>query len=87
MVKLIEKLREQSHLKYSLPVYFGLLSSSIISTHKTELLLNRFKKLLKCLHDSGWISSDTADQAKCEYKVFVNDQAIVFELTRFDIHA
>ena len=39
------------------------------------------------MHDSGWISSDTADQAKCEYKVFVNDQAIVFELTRFDIHA
>ena len=50
--------------KYSLPLYLGSLSPSIISTHKTELLVNRLKKLLECLHESGWISSDTADQAK-----------------------
>ena len=73
MVKLIEKLREQFPLKYSVPFYLGSLSPTIISTHKTELLVNRFKKLLECLHESGWISSDTADQSKSEFKAFVND--------------
>ena len=86
MVKLIEKLREQSPLKYSLPLYLGSISSLIISTYKTELLVNRFKKLLKCLRESGWISSDTADQAKYEYKAFVT-QAIVTEFAIFDIYS
>ena len=86
MVKLIEKLREQSPLKYSLPLYLGSISSLIISTYKTELLVNRFKKLLKCLRESGWISSDTADQAKSEYKAFVT-QAIVTEFAIFDIYS
>ena len=86
MVKLIEKLREQSPLKYSLPLYLGSLSSSIISTYKSELLVNRFKKLLKCLHESAWISSDTADQAKSEYKAFVT-QEIVTKFATFDIHS
>ena len=58
----------------------------IISTYKTELLVNRLKKLLKCLHESGWISSDTADQAKSEYKAFVT-QAIVTEFAIFDIYS
>ena len=35
------------------------------------------------MHESGWISSDTADQAKSEYKAFVNDQAILTELTTY----
>ena len=56
MVKLSEKLWEWSPLKYSLPSYLESLSPWIISTHKTELLLNRFKKRLECLHESGWIS-------------------------------
>ena len=84
---LIEKLRKQSHLKYSLPLYLRLLSPSIISTHKTELLVNRFKKFLKCLQKSGWIPFGTAHQAKSEYKVFVSDQAIVTEFSIFDIHS
>ena len=86
MAKLIEKLREQSSLKYSLPLYLRSISSLIISTYKTELLVNRFKKLLKCLHGSGWISSDTADHAKSEYKAFVT-QAIVTEFAIFEIHS
>ena len=86
MAKLIEKLREQSSLKYSLPLYLRSISSLIISTYKTELLVNRFKKLLKCLHGSSWISSDTADHAKSEYKAFVT-QAIVTEFAILDIHS
>ena len=86
MVKLIEKLMEQFPLKYSLPLYLGLLSPSIIFTYKTELHVDRFKKFLECLHESDWISSDTNDQAKFEYKAFVN-QAIVTELATFDIHS
>ena len=72
MVNLIKKLRERSPLKYFLPLYLGLLSPSIGSTYKT--LVNRFKKLLECLHESGWIFSDIADQAA------------VTELATFDIH-
>ena len=87
MVKLIDKLMEQFPLKYSLPLYLGLLSPSIIFTYKTELHVDRFKKLLECLHESDWISSDAADQAKFEYKAFVNNQAIVTELATFDIHS
>ena len=28
------------------------------------------------MHESGWTSSDTADQAKSEYKTFVNDHLL-----------
>ena len=66
-------------LKYSLPLYIGSLLPSIISTYKTELLVNRFKKLLEC-------SSNTTDQDKSDWKTFVRDQAIVTELATFDIH-
>ena len=38
------------------------------------------------MHESGWISSDTADQAKSEYKAFVT-QAIVTEFAIFDIYS
>ena len=82
MVRLIEKLREQPPFKYSLPFYLESLSPSIISTYKTELHINRFKKPLECLHESGWI-----DPAKSEYKAFVYDQAIVTRLPTFDIHS
>ena len=73
MVNLIKKLRERSPLKYFLPLYLGLLSPSIGSTYKT--LVNMFKKLLECLHESGWIFSDTAGQAA------------VTKLATFDIHS
>ena len=33
------------------------------------------------MHESGWTSSDTADQAKSEYKTFVT------ELATFNIHS
>ena len=35
------------------------------------------------MHESGWISSDTTDQAKSEYKAFVNDQATLTELATY----
>ena len=73
-------------MKYSLPLYLGSISPLIISTYKAELLVNRFKKLVKCLRESGWISSDIADQAKSEYKAFVT-QAIVTEFAIFDIYS
>ena len=45
------------------------------------------KQVQETLRMFSWISSDTADEAKSEYKAFVNDQAIVNELATFDIHS
>ena len=51
--------------------------------------LDRFtcKQVQETLRMFSWIFSDRADEAKSEYKAFVNDQAIVNELATFDIHS
>ena len=85
LIKLVEKLRERSPLKYGLTFYLLSLSPIYITDATTMSLCSRFKKLLKCLDECGWISSKTADTAEKGYRKFISEVNIMEEFSKFEM--
>ena len=84
LIKLVEKFREQSSLKYRLTLCLSSISPIHIKDAISMSLYSRFKKLLQCLDELGefrWISSKT----EIEYRKFISEANIREEMSEFEM--
>ena len=48
-------------------------------------LCSKFKKLLECLDECGWISSKTADRAEIKYRKLIREANVMEEMSKFEM--
>lgn len=83
LVKLIQKLRERSPLKYKFTLYISCLSPTQIAVANTDFLTNQFNRLCLALVEHRWISSTCSDRAESSYKKFIKSNVVLEKMKSF----
>lgn len=83
LVKLVEKLKERSPLRYKFTLYLSSLSPTQIAAASTDFLTNQFSKLCLSLVEYRWISSTCADRAESSYKKFIKSEVVLEKMKSF----